>query len=73
MMWTEAAPQASSFDGQKVVTMGLKKDLAKMSSFLLNSIIAIALQGEDDVFGTCVPNIISGKSLDASWMHLKGS
>ena len=59
-------PQASCFAGQKVVKMRPEKDVVKMCSFVLNLIIAIAIQGEDDVFNTYVHNIISGNSLGAS-------
>jgi hypothetical protein len=51
-------PLASYFAGQKVVEMRPEKDLVKICSFVLNLIIAIAMQGEDDVFNTYVHNII---------------
>ena len=48
----------AEFADRKVARMRLEKDLAKMSSFVSNLITAIAIQGKDYVFNTCVPNII---------------
>ena len=49
---------ASGFADRKVAREELEKDLAKVSSFVLNLIIAVVIQGKDRVFDTCAYNIL---------------
>ena len=48
---------ASTFAGEKVLKMGLDKDLVRVTSSVLYLIITIATHGVDRVFRTFVPSI----------------